>query len=146
MTDIWSEEKRSEVMSKIRGKDTKPELEIRRLLAKENIEYIPQAEVCGWTVDFLIPNAEPKGILSGEAEGPPLILEYRSCFWHKHGCGKSNTPKSNRDYWIPKLERNKERDTEKDAELRDAGYEVEVIWGCEDLGGRMEEIIESLGG
>jgi len=146
MTDTVSEEKRSEIMSRIRGRDTEPEQEIRRLLAKENIEYIPQAEVCGWTVDFLIPNAEPKEILSGEAGGPPLVLEYRSCFWHKHDCGKSNIPKSNRDYWIPKLEKNKERDTEKDAELRKAGYEVEVIWGCEDLEERVGGIIESLGG
>jgi len=131
VTDIWSEEKRSEVMSKIRGKNTKPEAKIRKFLSELGIQFEYQAEVSGWTIDFLV--------------GDSLIIEYRSCFWHlcdEHG----SIPKSNRDYWGPKLRKNRERDEEKDGELRKAGYEVEVIWSHDDLGEKMGEIVESLGG
>jgi len=129
MADIFSEEKRSEVMSKIRGRDTEPEEKIKKFLDEIGADYEYQADVNGWTVDFLLDGS--------------LVVEYRSCFWHfceEHG----NIPKSNRDYWEPKLKGNRERDEEKDRELRKAGYGVEVIWSHDDLGERMGEIIEKL--
>jgi len=129
VTDIWDEEKRSEVMSRIRSKDTKPELKIKEFLDEIGTDYEYQADIDGWIVDFLV--------------GDDLVIEYRSCFWHKHGCGESNIPKSNRDYWVPKLEGNRERDEEKDTKLRDAGYEVEVVWGCEGLEERLGEIFRT---
>jgi len=132
LTDIWDEEKRSEVMSRIRGRDTKPELKIKEFLDEIGTDYEYQADINGWTVDFSV--------------GDSLIIEYRSCFWHKHNCGESNVPKSNRDYWVPKLEGNRKRDEEKDAELRDAGYEVEVVWGCENLEERLGEILSEYSG
>jgi len=131
MADIFSKEKRSEVMSKIRGRDTEPEERIREFLDGIGVDYEYQADINGWTVDFLLDGS--------------LVVEYRSCFWHlckEHG----NIPKSNRDYWKPKLKGNRKRNGEKDKELREAGYEVEVIWSHDDLGERMEEIVETLNG
>jgi len=129
VTDIWSKEKRSEVMSKIRGRDTEPEVRIKEFLDELGINYKFQEDVNGWNIDFLVGDT---------------IIEYRSCFWHlcdEHG----KIPKSNQDYWEPKLRKNRERDEEKDRELKEAGYEVEVIWSHDDLGERMEEIIGSSG-
>jgi len=121
VTDIWDEEKRSEVMSRIRSKDTKPELKIKEFLDEIGTDYEYQADIDGWIVDFLV--------------GDDLVIEYRSCFWHKHGCGESNIPKSNRDYWVPKLEGN-------EGEGRGEGYEAEGRWlrgggrvGLRGLGG-----------
>jgi len=131
VTDIFSEEKRSEVMSKIRGRDTEPEEKIKEFLDEIGVDYEYQADVNGWTVDFL---------LDGD-----LVVEYRSCFWHfceEHG----SIPKSNRGYWEPKLRGNRKRDGEKDEELREAGYGVEVIWSHDDLVERIGEIIETLNG
>jgi len=128
VTDIFSKEKRSEIMSKIRGRDTEPEEKIKEFLDRADIDYEHQAEVGGWTVDFL---------LDGN-----LIVEYRSCFWHlceEHG----SIPKSNRGYWEPKLKGNRKRDRKKDDELREAGYEVEVIWSHDDLAERLGEITET---
>jgi DNA mismatch endonuclease (patch repair protein) len=119
MTDIFPPEKRSEIMRRIRGTGTKPELELRELLDKLGVEYEYQAKVGRWRVDFLIPDLR-------------LIVEYRSCFWHPHqGCRLSRLPKSNEQYWIPKLRRNAERDARKDAELATLGYRVFVVRDCD---------------
>jgi DNA mismatch endonuclease (patch repair protein) len=119
MTDIFPPEKRSEIMRRIRGMGTKPELELRELLDKLGVEYEYQVKVGRWRVDFLIPDLR-------------LIVEYRSCFWHPHqGCRLSRFPKSNEQYWIPKLRRNAERDARKDAELAQLGYRVFVVRECD---------------
>jgi DNA mismatch endonuclease (patch repair protein) len=131
MTDIFTPEKRSEIMRKIRGTGTKPELELRELLDKLGVEYVYQAKVGRWRVDFLLPDFN-------------LIVEYRSCFWHPHeGCRYSRTPKSNERYWIPKLQRNMERDVRKDAELARLGLKVFVIRDC-DRKIKMKELEELL--
>jgi DNA mismatch endonuclease (patch repair protein) len=119
MTDIFTPEKRSEIMRRIRGTGTKPELELRALFDRLGVEYMYQARVGRWRVDFLIPDLR-------------LIVEYRSCFWHPHeGCRLSKFPKSNESYWVPKLQRNAERDARKDAELVGLGYRVFVIRDCD---------------
>jgi len=118
MTDIFPPEKRSEIMRRIRGAGTKPELELRALLDRLGVAYVYQARVGRWSVDFLIPDLR-------------LIVEYRSCYWHPHqGCKLSKLPKSNEEYWIPKLRRNAERDARKDAELAQLGYRVFVVREC----------------
>jgi len=131
MTDIFTPEKRSEIMRKIRGTDTKPERELRALFDRLGVEYKYQAKVGRWRVDFLIPDLR-------------LVVEYRSCFWHPHeGCRLSKFPKSNESYWIPKLQRNMERDKRKDAELAGLGYRVFVIRDCDRKVkmGELEELI-----
>lgn len=130
MTDIFPPEKRSEIMRRIRSRGTKPELRVKELLDRLGVEHVYQAKVLGWNVDFLVPD---RG----------LIIEYRSCFWHSHGCRFSRLPKSRQEYWIPKLTRNRERDRKKDAELENAGYRVFVIRDC-DFEEKLEELREML--
>jgi DNA mismatch endonuclease (patch repair protein) len=130
LTDIFPPEKRSEIMRRIRSCGTKPELRVKELLDRLGVEYVYQARVLGWSVDFLVPSRN-------------LVIEYRSCFWHGHGCRYSRVPKSRREYWVPKLERNRERDLRKDRELESAGYRVFVIRDC-DFRERSEELARLL--
>lgn len=133
MTDIFTPEKRSEIMRRIRSYGTKPELRIKDLLDRLGVEYVYQARVRGWSVDFLVP-------------GRNLVIEFRSCFWHPHdGCKYSRTPKSRREYWVPKLEKNRERDMRKDRELESAGYRVFVIRDC-DFKEKLGELARVLSG
>lgn len=112
---------RSENMRRIRSKDTKPELLVRRL-----------AHALGYR--FRLHRKE----LSGK---PDLVFVSRrkvifvhGCFWHQHpdkNCSDARMPKSRTDYWLPKLERNQQRDAEHMATLRAAGWRVLVVWDCE---------------
>ncbi len=132
MTDIFPPEKRSEIMRRIRSSGTRPELRIKQLLERLGVGYAYQARVLGWSVDFLVPAAR-------------LVIEYRSCYWHACGCRFSRTPKSRREYWVPKLAGNRERDRRKDAELESAGYTVFVVRDC-DFKTRLEELARLLAG
>jgi len=127
MTDRVSEGKRSEIMSKIRGRNTEPELKLMDMLDSAEADYEYQAEIEGHKVDFFLPERK-------------LVIEYRSCFWHfcpEHG----NIPESNRKYWEPKLKKNRKRDREKDGELEGKGYRVEIIWSHDDMAERLDEIL-----
>jgi DNA mismatch endonuclease (patch repair protein) len=116
--DVFTKEERSEIMRRIRGSGTKPELELRALLDRSGAKYEHQARVGRWRVDFLLPDLG-------------LVVEYRSCFWHFHGCRLSRLPESNEDYWRPKLAKNRERDLRKDAELEAMGWRVFVVRDCD---------------
>lgn len=112
MSDIFTPEKRSEIMSKIRGKDTGPELLLKDYLEAAGFEYQP--DYTAWSPDFFDAEAKVAVFVDG-------------CFWHccpKHG----SIPKSNIDYWKPKLERNAERDNETNQKLNDEGFFVIRIW------------------
>lgn len=133
MTDVFPPEKRGEIMRRIRGAGTKPEVELRALLDRLGVGYVYQARVGRWRVDFLLPDYG-------------LVVEYRSCFWHHHrGCRYARLPKSNEGYWIPKLRRNAERDERKDAELAALGYRVFVVRDC-DRRSRLAELERLLRG
>jgi DNA mismatch endonuclease (patch repair protein) len=132
VTDIFPPEKRSEIMRRIRSRDTRPELRVKQLLDRLGVDYVYQARVLGWRVDFLVPARR-------------LVIEYRSCFWHSCGCRFSRVPKSRREYWVPKLEGNRERDRRKGAELESAGYTVFVVRDC-DFESKLEELARLLAG
>ena len=64
--------------------------------------------------------------------GRRKVIFVHGCFWHQHACPRgARSPKSSRDYWIPKLKRNKQRDAENQSRLREMGWKVLVIWECE---------------
>jgi DNA mismatch endonuclease (patch repair protein) len=132
VTDTFPPEKRSEIMRRIRSSGTRPELRVKELLERLGVEHVYQARVLGWRVDFLVP-------------GKRLVIEYRSCFWHSCGCRFSRTPKSRREYWVPKLAGNRERDRRKDAELESAGYRVFVARDC-DFETKLEELARLVAG
>ena len=118
--DKLAPERRSENMRRIRGKDTAPELAIRKLC---------------WELGFTGYRIHRKD-LPGKPDlawiGRRLAVFVHGCFWQGHDCAEGiRKPKSNRDYWIPKIERNQQRDAENIAALRADGWNVLVIWECE---------------
>lgn len=134
-TDIFPPEKRREVMRRIRSRGTGPEKRIAELLDSLGVEYVYQARIGRWRVDFLIPGAR-------------LVIEYRDCFWHWcPRCYGDRVPVKGgilgREWWARKLARNRERDRRKEEELRRMGYHVEVIWKHDDLEARLAEILRA---
>ncbi|MFA7429561.1 MAG: very short patch repair endonuclease [Rhodospirillaceae bacterium] len=110
---------RSEVMSRIRGKDTKPELAVRRALWAAGLRYRLH--------DKRLPG-RPDLVFAGRR----TVVFVHGCFWHCHeGCVKFRIPKTRTDWWTAKLARNRARDTQVRAALEAAGWRVLVIWECE---------------
>lgn len=109
---------RSENMRAIRGKDTLPEIEVRSMLHKLGYRFRLHRQDLPGKPDIVFP-ARRK------------VIFVNGCFWHSHGCKAGLIPKSNRDFWLPKLHRNRERDIENIEALSRLGWESLVIWQCE---------------
>ena len=106
-------------MRRVKGKDTAPELKVRRLLRRMGVGYrLHRADLPG-KPDIAMP-------------GRKLALFVHGCFWHGHDCARgARVPKQNRDYWLAKVDRNRERDADNRQALTAAGWRVETIWECD---------------
>ena len=114
--DRFSPEKRSKIMSQVRGKDTKPELTIRRLLWRRYRLHSPGLP---GKPDLVFPSLRKAIFVHG-------------CFWHRHDCPTGRqVPKTKTDYWVAKLARNAERDQEVQDSLRKKEWEFLVVWSCQ---------------
>ena len=119
MTDVYSPAKRSAVMRRVRGKDTAPELRVRRLIWSFGGRYRLHAKDLPGKPDIVLPRRR-------------LAVFVHGCFWHGHDCARgARVPKANRDYWLSKVGRNRERDIASRAALGAAGWRVETVWECE---------------
>jgi DNA mismatch endonuclease, patch repair protein len=118
--DTLTTAQRSERMSLVRSKDTKPEMAIRRLVHKMGFRYRLHARDLPGSPDLVFP-------------GRGKIIFIHGCFWHRHGTNCKNTrwPKSKLDFWRPKLERNHQHDKIVCRELRRRGWRVLVVWECQ---------------
>lgn len=119
MADIWTSEKRSEVMSHIRGRDTSPELLVRSLLHgmgyrfRLHVSYLP---------------GKPDIVLRRHG----VVINVHGCFWHQHrSCKDACIPKTRTAWWMEKLQGNVERDRRNVRALRKLGWRVLTIWECE---------------
>ena len=118
-TDVFSPEKRSAVMRRVKGRDTSPELAVRAILRAAGIGY--RLGGCG------LPG-RPDVVMKGRR----TVVFVHGCFWHGHDCPRgARTPKANREYWTAKVARNAARDARTAAELTAAGWRVETIWECD---------------
>jgi len=117
--DIWNKEKRSEAMSKIRSKNTKPEMALRKALFARGFRYrVNDAKLPG-KPDIVLPKYKTLIFLHG-------------CFWHRHeGCKYAYTPKTNTEFWVDKTTSNKERDRINLQKLTALGWNVITVWECE---------------
>lgn len=117
MADTVSPEKRSDVMSRVRSKDTKPELLIRKGLHALGFRYRLHAKNLPGKPDLVF------------AKYRSLIF-VNGCFWHGHLCDLYRFPKSNTEYWKGKIKRNVERDAANLKRLNDTGWRILIIWEC----------------
>ena len=110
---------RSENMSKVKNKNTKLEVYIRKLLWHEGFRYRTNYKNLPGKPDIYLPKYKTAIFVNG-------------CFWHMHeDCKFSTVPRTNSDFWKAKLEGNVERDGKNYKELKDMGINVIVVWGCE---------------
>lgn len=119
MTDVLSPSQRSVNMRAIRGRDTVPELRVRRAAHAVGLRFRLQRRDLPGTPDLVFPRHR-------------VALFVHGCYWHRHpGCRFATVPSSNTEFWTTKFAANIERDARKTRELEDAGWRVAVIWECE---------------
>lgn len=119
MTDVYSPQKRSAVMAKVKGKGTTPELKVRKALTALGARYRLNRKDLPGSPDIVLP-------------GRRLAIFVHGCFWHGHDCARgSRVPKANRDYWVGKVARNRARDAAASEALAAKGWRVETIWECD---------------
>lgn len=121
---------RSKIMSRVRGKDTSPELIIRKALHKRGFRYRLQVKDLPGRPDLVLPKYR-------------AVLFVNGCFWHRHGCHMSTIPRTKQDYWDKKFMENIKRDQRVLQELRSAGWRVLLIWEC-SLKGKTKLGVESV--
>lgn len=106
-------------MSRIKGKETKLEVVVRKYLFSEGFRYRKNVKDLPGTPDIVLPRYK-------------TVIFVNGCFWHGHkGCRHFVVPDTNREFWIGKIEANIQRDARKSAELEKLGWRVIVIWECE---------------
>jgi DNA mismatch endonuclease (patch repair protein) len=117
VADNRSPQSRSALMSRIRGKDTAPELVVRRLLHSLGYRFRLHRRDLPGTPDIVFPSMKKVVFVNG-------------CFWHAHGCKIGRAPKTRLDFWEPKLERTRQRDLSNRRRLRARGWGVLTVWQC----------------
>ena len=117
--DRVSPERRSRIMAQVRNKNTGPERAVRKMLHAKGLRFrLHKRSLPG----------SPDIVLSGRQ----TIIFVHGCFWHGHvGCPKGELPKSNLEYWEPKIAANRKRDSENISALESTGWTVATIWQCQ---------------
>ena len=126
--DTVSKARRSAIMSRIRSKDTGPERRVRAWLHREGFRFRLHVKALPGHPDIVLP-------------GYRAIVEVRGCFWHRHGCPQTTTPKTRRRFWNAKFRRNVARDALRERQYAALGWRLLVVWEC-DLAprGRVETL------
>ena len=119
------------LMSRVRAKDTKPELVVRSFLHRNGFRFRLHVKSPPGTPDIVLPKYK-------------TVIDIRGCFWHRHpGCRKTTTPSTHVDFWQKKFTDNISRDQRIEAELQRLGWHVIVIWECEVINGSFRQRIEN---
>lgn len=121
MADVFTPQKRSEVMSRIRGRDTKPELILRSMLHRLGYRFTvngPKNKSLPGKPDIVLPKYH-------------TVIFVHGCFWHGHeNCKIARIPRSRTEWWSAKIDGNKARDLRNETTLLDLGWHVVTIWEC----------------
>jgi DNA mismatch endonuclease, patch repair protein len=134
--DVFSREKRSQIMSRVSGKNTKPELIVRSLLHRMGYRFRLHRKDLPGKPDITLPKYKK-------------VIFIHGCFWHGHKhCKRSSLPNTNREFWEHKIRSNAQRDYKNISSLTEKGWEVMVLWSCqiknkEDLISKLIEFIEN---
>ena len=137
MADLLTPNQRSYSMSRIRGKNTKPEILVRKGLHARGFRFRLHNKKLPGSPDIVLPKYSVAIMVNG-------------CFWHGHkGCRYANEPKSNVDFWQAKIARNRHRDEVTSAHLEALGWHVITIWECELRGvgksaRRIDELVKEI--
>ena len=117
MADVLTQAQRRVNMSRIRGRDTQPELVLRRGLHRRGLRYRLYRKDLPGKPDLVFPASR-------------AVIFVHGCFWHAHNCPRFKWPATREEFWRAKIERNRERDRTVPGKLREAGWRVQVVWEC----------------
>lgn len=117
--DVYDKAKRSQVMARVRSKDTAPEMVVRRLLHRMGFRFRLHCPSLPGKPDIVLPRHRK-------------VIFVHGCFWHGHqGCKHSKAPASNVGFWSRKLSKNRERDMQTKQALESMGWQVLIVWECQ---------------
>lgn len=132
MADIVSRARRAQMMSGIRGRNTKPELVVRSHLHRAGLRFRLHARNLPGRPDILLPSRRTAVLVHG-------------CFWHRHtGCRFAYTPRTNQAFWRRKFSENVERDRKQLRQLRRLGWRVLVIWECCTSDRKLDRLVKKI--
>lgn len=130
MADVHSKKVRSYNMSQIKGKNTKPEIIVRQNLFKKGFRFRVNVSSLPGKPDIVLPKYK-------------TIIFVNGCFWHGHmNCEKFVVPKTNTEWWLEKIKKNKERDNAKYIQLSELGWRILIVWECELKKDKLSETID----
>jgi DNA mismatch endonuclease (patch repair protein) len=130
MVDRLTLSDRSRLMSRVSGKDTKPEIAVRQALHRAGFRFRLHRKDLPGTPDIVLPRYG-------------IVVQIHGCFWHGHDCKRGRLPDSNSEFWRAKILRNRQRDEANEQALRERGWSVLSLWQCElKLG--LSELLERL--
>lgn len=119
MADIFSKTKRSEVMSKVTAKDTRPEIKVRKYLFSKGFRYRKNDKRFPGKPDIVLPKYK-------------TVIFVHGCFWHHHeNCRAAVLPRTNHEFWKDKMQTNVKRDKKNQRDLKKLGWKVIIIWQCQ---------------
>ncbi|WP_089872721.1 very short patch repair endonuclease [Epilithonimonas hungarica] len=132
MADIHSKEVRTYNMSRIRGKDTKPELLVRKFLFANGLRYRLHDKKLPGKPDIILPRFK-------------TVIFVNGCFWHGHeNCKYFVIPKTRTEFWTDKIEGNKKRDEKNITQLKNDGWNVIIVYECQLKKGRQEITLNNI--
>ena len=132
MVDIVTPAVRSRMMSAVKGRNTKPELVVRKRLFARGLRYSLHSKSLPGKPDLLFRRYK-------------AVVFIHGCFWHGHrNCKNAKTPATNKKFWIDKIEKNRARDTRCRKELKDKNWKVLTVWECQLKKDKVEQILSSL--
>lgn len=118
MVDIYSKSKRSDIMSRVKNRRTKPEDQVATLLRSLGVKYRRNVKTLPGQPDFVVKSKD-------------TVIFVNGCFWHRHtNCNRAKLPDSNRAFWKKKITSNRKRDCRVAVKLRKEGWHVMTIWQC----------------
>lgn len=116
--DTRTPEQRSYIMRSVGTRHTGPEMLVRKVSHSMGLRFRLHRKALPGTPDLVFPKYR-------------VVIFVNGCFWHGHGCSKGRLPKSRLDFWVPKIQHNRDRDAESVKRLRSEGWRVLTIWQCE---------------
>ena len=132
MTDVHNKKTRSYNMSMIRSKDTKPEIIVRKFLFGNGFRYKLHDKMLPGKPDLVFPKYK-------------TVIFIHGCFWHGHeGCKYFVIPKTRRKWWLEKINRNKQLDTENFRKLKKLGWKILTVFECKLRTGNREKTLNQL--
>lgn len=131
MPDIFTKQKRSEIMSQIHNKDTKLEIIVRKFLFANGFRYRKNDKRYPGKPDIVLPKYK-------------TIVFIHGCFWHGHDCKAGALPKSKQDFWHKKIASNINRDKKNLKIIEESEWKVYIIWGCELAGISKDNTLKKL--